>query len=79
MLEKFFYFQRLYHTFSPDFRFHRSHYEIIISDDFRVGLGKGFGHVMLEIVLVSNYELTFWAVAACFTQSEQAESVYMDE
>ena len=34
---------------------------------------------MLEIVLVSNYELTFWAVAACFTQSEQAESIDMDE
>jgi len=28
---------------------------------------------------VSNYELTFRAIAACLTQSEQAESVDMDE
>ena len=34
---------------------------------------------MLEIVLVSNYELTFRAIAACLTEGEQAESIYMDE
>src|SRR5208283_5090384 len=79
MLKKFLYFQRLNHTFSPNFRFHRSHHEIIISKNFRVRLRKNLGHVMLEIVLVSNDELTFWAVAACLTQSEKAKSIDMDE
>jgi hypothetical protein len=34
---------------------------------------------MFEIILVSNYELTFRAIAACLTQSEKAESIDMDE
>jgi hypothetical protein len=34
---------------------------------------------MLEIILVSNYELTFRAVAACFSHREKAEPIDMDE
>jgi len=79
MLEKFFYFQRIDHTFSPDLHFHRSYYPIFFPDYLRMRLRKDFGHVMLEIVLVGNDELAFRAVAACFSKNQEAESIDMDE
>jgi hypothetical protein len=64
MLQNFLYFQWLDHTFSPNFRFHRSYHQVLIADNVRVRLRKDFRHDMLEIILVRNYELTFRAVAA---------------
>jgi len=79
MLQNFLYFQRVDHTFSPNLRFHRSYHQILIADNVWVRLRKDFSHEMFEIILVSNYELTFRAIAACLTQSEKAESIDMDE
>lgn len=79
MLQNFLYFQRLDHTFSPNLRFDRSYHQILISDNAWVRLRKDFSHDMLEIILVSNYELTFRAVSACLTYSEKAESINMNE
>jgi len=69
VLQDFLYFQWLDHTISPNLRFDRSYHQVLISDNFRVRLRKDFGHDMLKIIPVGNYELTFRAVAACFTQS----------
>jgi hypothetical protein len=79
MLQNFTHFPRLDHTVSPNLGFHRSYHQILISDNIRVRLTKDFSHDMFEIILVSNHELTFRAVAACFSQRKKAEAIDMDE
>ncbi len=46
----------------------RSKYQVIVANDFRIFLAEDGGEQMLQIVLVSNEQVTVGTVAACLVQ-----------